>query len=76
MRHPETTGYAVTIERKIHFFRCPGNTVAFETVISNGTLYQLDKHGMCPLCGTPVAEHASFTLRAKSDGFHVDADAA
>jgi hypothetical protein len=64
------------IEREIHFYRCPGKAVAFETVISNGTLYQLDKHGMCPLCGTPVAEHTSFTLRAKSDGPQVDADAA
>ena len=76
MRHSETKGYEVTIEREIHFFRCPGSTVAFETVISNGTLYQLDKHGMCPLCGTPVAEHASFTLRAQSDDSQVDADAA
>ena len=50
--------------------------MAFETVISNGTLYQLDKHGMCPLCGTPVAEHASFTLRAHTDEAQIDADAA
>ena len=64
------------IIREIHFYRCPGKTIAFETVISNGTMYQLDQHGMCPLCGTPVAEHESFTLRARADGPEAEAEAA
>jgi hypothetical protein len=64
------------VERKIHFYRCPGGMVAFETVIAGGSLYQLDKHGMCPLCGTPVAEHETFTLRARAEGAQVDEDAA
>jgi hypothetical protein len=33
-------------------------------VFAGGTVYQLERHGMCPLCKTPVAEHDAFTLRA------------
>ena len=51
-------------ERAYCFFRCPNGTW-HSTPCSRGCMYQLDQHGMCPLCGTPVAEHESFTLRAR-----------
>jgi hypothetical protein len=54
-------------ERVFLFYRCPDGTVAFDAVISGGTLYALDGLGMCPLCRTPVAEHKRFTLRARRD---------
>jgi hypothetical protein len=54
----------VTAGRKIVFYRCPSGTVAFDSVFAGGTVYQLERHGMCPLCKTPVAEHDAFTLRA------------
>jgi hypothetical protein len=56
-------------ERAYSFFRCPNGTVAFDAVFAGGAMYQLDQHGMCPLCGTPVAEHESFTLRARPTAF-------
>jgi hypothetical protein len=57
----------MTADRSFQFFRCPNGTVAFDSVFAGGSVYQLDRHGMCPLCGTPVAEHDCFTLRAKRD---------
>jgi hypothetical protein len=57
----------MTAERSFQFFRCPNGGVAFDSVFSGSTVYQLERHGMCPLCGTPVAEHESFTLRATPD---------
>ena len=54
-------------EREIHFYRCRGGTVAFESVISDGDLRRLDEERVCPLCGAPVADHDSFTLRARTE---------
>ena len=55
-------------DRTFQFFRCPNGTVAFDAVFSGGAMYQLAQHGVCPLCGTPVAEHDTFTLRTKHPG--------
>jgi hypothetical protein len=62
-------------ERSFHFYRCPDGVVAFDVVICGGTIYRLDQIGMCPLCGTPVAEHESFTLDASVHD-RLDEDAA
>jgi hypothetical protein len=63
-------------DRRFLFFRCPDGTVAFDVVISGGTIYRLDSIGMCPLCGAPVAEHESFTLSARAPDVGDERDAA
>jgi hypothetical protein len=54
-------------DRTFRFYRCPDGTVAFDVAITGGAIYRLDHVGMCPLCGTPVAEHESFALRAHGE---------
>ena len=58
----------MTAERSYRLFRCRDSSVAFDSVYSGNAVYQLELHGMCPLCGTPVAEHKTFTLVAAPDG--------